>query len=344
MDDKQIAELHRQAYIIDAHSDNFNDVVWRRANGETRVLERHHLPEMKAGDIDAVIMCHAPEPVYMPYAAIPRALQLLGAGLQDLSESPQSFRIVRAGSDFDKAASEGKVAVLLGLEGCEPFEYGIEAMRVFYEAGIRLLIIAWLPANLLAAGASDWASGLGLTLRGEMVVQEADRLGMVIDVSHLAPASLMHVLKTTKRPVMASHTNAAAIFDHPRNLKDEYLKAIAATGGVIGIASVHGLLGGDNPNIDQVVQQIEYMVNLVGAEHVGLGLDLNPYMKFRDAGFAGQIYMNGAPGRFKPVRELSEWAHMLNLTRRLVERGHKPEVIRGILGENFKRFLVNALK
>lgn len=343
MDQQAIAQLHKSAYILDAHSDNFNDVVWRRNAGERQVLERRHLPEMRAGNVSAVIMCHAPEPVYWPYSALPRALQLLGAGLQDLAESPQVFRIVREAADFDRAKEAGQVAVMIGLEGGEPFEYSTDAMRVFYDAGVRTFITAWFPANRLAAGASDFASGLGLTLQGERVMREADRLHMVIDVSHLAPASVMHVLKITNRPVMASHTNAWEVFNHPRNLKDEYLKAIAATGGVIGAISAHGILTKDDPSIDDVVREIEYLMNVVGDEHVGLGLDLNPYMKFRDAGYAGIIYMNGQPDHFKPVRDLYEYRQLPNLTQKLAERGHSETTIRRVLGENFKRFLQDAL-
>ena len=340
MDEGSAAELHGRAYVFDAHSDNFIDVAWYRSAGERQVMERRHLPEARAGGVDAVVIGITAERVYKPYQALPRVLQLLGAGLEDLAESPQFFRIVREGADFARASQAGQIAVVLQLEGGEPVEYSTESLRVFWEVGIRSLIPAWSYSSRLATGAWDYSSGGGLTPLGEQMVREANRLGVVIDVSHLAPTAVSHVLRVTRRPVIASHSNAAALHPHPRNLPDDLIKAIAGTGGVIGIASVDLFLAREGASIEHVVQQIEYLLDLVGDRHVGLGLDMNPW-EYR-------LHEVATSGDHKPLRGgrvegFSEWRDLPALTNRLLQRGHSETTIRNILGENFRRFYAEAL-
>ena len=339
MDNGELAELHASASVFEGHSDDFSDVAWRRAAGEHKVLQRRHLPELRAGGVDAMVANVVVEPVYRPYQAAPRALQMFGAALDDLAECGETFRIVRTGGDFARAAAANQIALVVGLEGGDPVEFSTESLRVFWEIGVRSLILAWNYRNLLAEGAFDFGSGGGLSVMGERIVHEADRLGIVIDVSHLPPAAVRHVLRVTKRPVIASHTNAAALFEHPRNLPDAELRAIGASGGVIGVVCVRALLASGDATIDHVVAQIEYLLNLVGDRHVGIGTDFNAFMRTGEAGTVGEVFTHG----FRPTKGFSEWRHFPDLTRRLVERGHSADTVKGVLGDNFTRFFTRAL-
>lgn len=340
MDERTVAEVHRQANVFDGHTDVFNDVVWRRAAGERQVLERRHLPDLRAGGVDALVAAVYVEPIFKPYQALPRAMQLLGAGLNDLAESPSVFRVVREGADLARATEAGQIAVVLSLEGAEPVEYSADALRVFWEAGVRTLGLSWNQRNLVADGVAEIGSGSGLTQQGERIVREANRLGVVLDVSHLAPAGIAHVLRLSTRPIIASHANAAALHGHPRNLSDDHLRAIAAGGGLIGVVPVAKFLAEKGATIDHVVQHIEYLLELVGERHVGLGLDFTGFMYTPEAGLAQHIFTGGLPD---PVAGCSELGQLPDLTRRLLERGHSPATVRGVLGDNFTRFYAETL-
>jgi len=340
MKEQSAADVHRRAFVFDAHSDDFNHVAWRRSIGERQVLQRYHLPELRAGGVDGLIANIVIEPVFRPYQALPRAVQILGAALEDLTEAPD-FRVVREGRDFARATETGQIAMIIGLEGGEPVEYSVESLRVFWELGIRSIILAWMNRNLLAEGTLDGISGGGLSLMGEQIVREANRLGVVIDVSHLPPTAVMHVLRVSERPVIASHTNAAAVFPNPRNLSDETLLAIAAAGGVIGVQAARPSLSADDASIDDVVRHIEHLVNLVGERHVGLGLDLNQFMRSPESGSVGEVFNKG--GKHRPVRGCSEWRHLPDLTAHLMKRGHNETTVSAILGGNFLRFYEDAL-
>lgn len=340
MDEATVARVHERARVFDGHTDVFNDVVWRRGKGERQVLARRHLPELRAGGVDGFVAAVYVEPIFKPYQALPRALQLLGAGLDDLAESPETFRVVREGADLTRAAEAGQIAVILSLEGAEPVEYSPEALRVFYEAGIRTLGLTWNQRNHLADGVTEIGVGGGLTVQGERVVREANRLGVVIDVSHLAPACIDHTLRLSTRPIIASHANAAALHEHPRNLSDDRLRAVVASGGIVGVVPVAKFLAPSGATMDHVVQQLEYLMELVGERNVGLGLDFTSFMYTEDAGLARHIFTGGAPD---PVDGCSELHHLPELTRRLLARGHSEATVQGVLGDNFTRFYSEVL-
>ena len=217
------ASLHQAAIVVDGHSDVFCDVADRRRVGETGVLNRRHLPAWRAGGVNVVVTALFVEPSHKPDRALRRAMTLLGAALHDLDEIPDAV-LCRTSAEIDAAVAAGRIALVLGMEGAEPLQDNPEALRVFHALGLRVLGLTWNGRNLLAEGVGDPGADGGLTELGRMVVRMANRLGILLDVSHLTARSFWDLLEIASGPVIASHSNARALRDHPRNLDDAQIR------------------------------------------------------------------------------------------------------------------------
>ena len=168
-----------------------------------------------------------------PLNATKFALQALDHWYAEAAETPD-WLIVERAEDFRRAEREGRVAVVLGFEGAMPIDDDLALLRMFHRLGIRSIGLTWNVRNLLADGVSVGGGG-GLTRFGRAAVAEMNRLGIVIDVSHLSDAGIRDTIEASADPIIASHSNARVLCDHPRNLPDDLAKALAARGGVIGL-------------------------------------------------------------------------------------------------------------
>ena len=199
-------------------------------------------------------------------------------------------------------------------------------LRQFYRLGVRNLGLAWNFRNAACDGVSESRTNGGLTQFGVKVVEECNRLGMLIDLSHLSPAGVDDVLNTSLQPVIASHSNARALCDHPRNLTDAQLEAIAMRGGVVGVTFVDAFLNARNPSratLDDVITHLEYMLSRIGPDSVALGSD-----------FDGCTTPSDIPDVTAYPR----------ITTKLLDRGHSPEVVRKVLGGNLLRVFSIGLR
>lgn len=186
---------------------------------------------------------------------------------------PDKIKVCLASGDIDKAVLDGKVAALLSIEGGECLNGELSVLRQLYRLGVRSMLLAWNHRNLLADGAEETHGG-GLSEFGRQVVSEMERLGMLVDVSHLCEASFNDIMSLVTKPVIASHSNARAICDHQRNLRDPQLLAIKNNGGVIGINFyTHFLNNSPKATMDDVIKHIEYICSVVGEDHIGIGTD-----------------------------------------------------------------------
>ncbi len=186
---------------------------------------------------------------------------------------PDKIKVCLASGDIDKAVLEGKVAALLSIEGGECLNGELSVLRQLYRLGVRSMLLAWNHRNLLADGAEE-INGGGLSEFGRQVVSEMERIGMLVDVSHLCEASFNDVMALVSKPVIASHSNARAVCDHPRNLRDPQLLAIKNNGGVIGVNFyTHFLNNSPKATMDDVIKHIEYICSVVGEDHIGIGAD-----------------------------------------------------------------------
>ena len=233
-----------------------------------------------------------------------------------LKEYPEAF-LIRDGDDWGRLRG-GNLGVVLALEGCDALEGRPEPLEVLYALGVRCLSLTWNLRNELADGVGDETSGGGLTRLGRQVVREAARLGMVLDVSHLSTRGFWDAMGMDDGVWVATHSNCRALMDHPRNLTDDQIKAIASRGGVVGINFYPPFLTvAPQATIDDVVRHILHVVELVGPEHVGLGSDFDGI----DAAPVG----------------LEDATRMPQLVQALGEAGLSLEELRLILWENWLR-------
>lgn len=171
-----------------------------------------------------------------------------------------------------------KAATLLAIEEGGAIDGSLEALRCLYELGVRAMTLTWSNRNDIADGINEEATGSALTLFGKQVVAEMNRLGMLVDVSHISTAGFWSVIETSTKPIIATHSNAKSLCPHPRNLNDEQIKALAQNGGLAGITFAGQFLEEDwrNACIESVYKHIDYMLNLIGNDdHIGFGSDFD---------------------------------------------------------------------
>jgi membrane dipeptidase len=321
-DNMDPGRLHRESIVFDAHCDTLQKVL----GGERRLGERSEeghadLPRLREGGITAQIFALFVSPNHFPKGAARQALRLLDVFYQELEENADQLTLAATASDIERAKAEGKVAGILSLEGAEALEGDLGVLRAFYKLGVRNIGLTWNLRNAAADGVDETRSSSGLANFGVQLVQEMNRLGIMIDISHLSPTGVRDVLHVSEAPVIASHSNAYALCPHRRNLTDEQLEGVASKGGVVGVTFVPRFVTEDEnqATLKRVLDQIDYMVKTMGVDHVGLGSDFD--------GFFGP----------EQVRGLEDVTRLPRLTAGLVERGYSEEDVKKILGGNFLR-------
>lgn len=176
--------------------------------------------------------------------------------------------------EIEAALDKGKIASVLSIEGGEALNGKIHNLHYFYGRGVRAMTLTWNHSNEISGGIGDEKGG-GLTDFGKEVVSEMNKLGMLIDVSHISEKGFWDVIEMTEMPIAATHSNAKKLCPHPRNLSDEQICAIIKNGGCIGINLYSDFLGGDSCTIKDVLNHIEHILALGGENNIGLGCDFD---------------------------------------------------------------------
>lgn len=310
--------------IVDAHC----DTLWT-APKEGRSLiersERGHLdfPRLLEGGTCVQFFALFSDPSHGHSGFTLEALAMLERFYQAADNSEGRLRPLLWREDIDKL-DPGRVLGLLSIEGAEPLQGRVDILQFFFRLGVRAMGLTWNHRNELADGQLDSPSRGGLTPRGRAVVSEMERLGMVIDCSHLSDASFWDLLEHTNGPIIASHSNVRAIRNHLRNLTDNQIRALAERGGVIGINFLpHFLVDHGEASIDDVVRHIDYIAELVGSQAIGLGSDFD--------------------GISRTPIGLEHAGKMPALAEALLHRGYSDHDIRNVMGENFLRLLSKTL-
>ncbi|MHB0884530.1 MAG: dipeptidase [Bacillota bacterium] len=327
-------ELHRRALVVDAHADTLLR-IWA---GERTLRERSSkghidLPRLAEGGVDVQFFACFIEAQHKPERGLRRAMQLVDLFHRELAANADRMMPVLRASDLAAAQAAGKVGAVLSIEGGEAIGDDLSALRNLHRLGLRSLGLVWNQRNLIADGVGEARTHGGLTNFGVEVVQECNRLGILVDVSHLNDEGLWDVLATSTKPIVATHSNARAVCPHPRNLSDDLVKALAKNGGVMGMCFAPGFLRAMDikaesieeyrrqvagmTSVDSVVGHIDHLIELVGPDHVGLGSDFDGSGAVPDG--------------------LSDVSCLPALTEALVARGYSDEVIEKILGLNFRR-------
>ena len=281
-----------QSYIVDAHYDLLCDVFRLRRKGERKVIERFYHDDWKSSGFNVLICSLFVSDAYLPEMALKVAMEQIGMLHCEMEESPGLFALCRSAADVEKTVRSGRTALLLSFEGVEPLGKSLVLLRAFYELGVRFVGLTWSRRNYAADGCHfrpirEGAPG-GLTSFGVSLLEEAERLGMIIDVSHLNDAGFADVAKFATKPFIASHSNARSLCGVARNLTDGQIAALSSSGGVIGLNNMinfvfpkDGETGGDG--CEGLLKHARHMIELVGPDHVGFGLDLCEFEKPEDA-------------------------------------------------------------
>ncbi|MGQ9519186.1 MAG: dipeptidase [Candidatus Fervidibacter sp.] len=201
--------------------------------------------------------------------ALAHALHHLERALEWIERCKDKVRLILNRRDLKE---DGRIKILLSLEGASPLMGRVETLRLFFRLGIRCLTLTWNHRNELADGVGLGEAAGGLTEAGKAIVSECERLGIAIDVSHLSERSFWDLTKIAHKPFFASHSNFRSVCDHPRNLTDEQAKAIAERGGVICLTFVPTFVGGD---MSLLVRHYLHGVRLVGEKALALGSDFD---------------------------------------------------------------------
>jgi membrane dipeptidase len=369
--------LHREAIVIDTHNDVTSPMVdegfdlGMRGDDPNAKLKTHtDIARMKSGGLDAEFFAIyvGREFINKKHAegggAARRALDMIDEVHQQVRRHPEAFEMAYTSDDIRRAARSGKIAALMGIEGGHAIEHSLHALRMFYRLGVRYM-------TLTHSNTIEWADSSGdindpsvthhngLTDFGREVVREMNRIGMIVDISHVSDKTFFDAVEVSRAPVIASHSSVRAIANHPRNMTDDMLRALAKNGGVVMVNFYDGFLDPRKaemtiqlrakqeemnkqfPNDPKRVQEeldkwraanspgrtplsvlidhIVHIAKVAGIAHVGLGSD-----------FDG-VPFTGLPEGMEDISKLP------NITIELMKRGYSDADIKKVLGENFLR-------
>ena len=316
--------LHREAFVFDAHADTLTEMSDRGYDLD-RGPEGSHFdfPRCSSGTLDAQVFTCFVSPKCLPDGAADRVRVQLDTMERQLARFPDRVALCTQPGAIRAARASGRLAGVLAIEGGHAIENSLDTLMEFHGRGVRTMTLTWNNSNEWADGCGDGGPHGGLTARGKEIVSAMEELNMVVDVSHAARSTFDDVLGMTRRPVIASHSCARALRDHPRNLEDDQLREIAAQGGVACVNFYPSFLVSEGKaTLADLLDHADRFIEVAGAEHVGLGTDYD-----------------GIPTTPEGLEDVS---CLPRLTAGLLERGHEPETVRGFLGGNLLRIFDEA--
>jgi membrane dipeptidase len=328
------SRIHRESVVVDTHNDLVLSIS-AGGLGERGTFRHRWLAELRKGGVN-VQVCPLYSDPQIPEAHLRQTLRQIAALKREARLNEGDLAICRSGAEIDAAVHDGKIALVIALEGALALGPDESILEIFYELGVRMISLTHMGRTLLADGSGEDEAGSRLPRAGVSVFREMERLGIVFDVSHLGAAGVEHVLELATRPVIASHSAVRALRDHHRNLTDAQLRGIAATGGVIGLNLLACFIDEDNATIDRVVDHYEHLVGVVGIEHIGVGPDFiaDIYDDLYPA--HADLSSEGLDARLN-IEGLHASRDLPNLTAALLRRGFSESDVRLILGENYLR-------
>jgi membrane dipeptidase len=322
-------ELHKRATVVDAHIDTLLDIMVPSARplkyptprdfGDRSTTGHVDLPKLLESGIDLQVFAAYIQPEYKIERALHRVVQLIDRFYQVLGEHQDRLLLFTKVSDVREAEKKSKIAAMLSIEGGEAVEADLRILRVLHRLGVKAMTLTWNERNQIADGAAEGRTRGGLTNFGVELVAEMNRIGMIVDVSHISDAGFFDVIETTNSPIIASHSNCRALCNHRRNLTDEMIKLLAGKGGVMGMNFAPSFVDENKGHVtlDRVLDHVDHVVKTVGVEHVGLGSDFD--------------------GIDSTPKGLENVTRMPYFTEGLLKRGYNEDDILKILGENFLR-------
>lgn len=257
---ERAARIHREAIVIDTHNDVTSaildegfDLGMSGVDPSGKLKTHTDLKRMKAGGLDAQFFAvyvgreYVGKPAAQGGGPARRAMDMIDVVYEQVRKHPDELAMAYTADDIRRISKQGKIAALMGIEGGHAIEDSLRALRMFYRLGIRYMTLTHTNTNDWADAEGDAANPRiakhnGLTDFGRQVVREMNRIGMMVDISHVADKTFFDVIETTRAPVIASHSSSRALAPHTRNVTDEMLKAIAKNGGVVMVNFYDGFI------------------------------------------------------------------------------------------------------
>lgn len=300
---------------------------WESSYASEAMLQRFHASGFSAVSLTVAGDGGGPE----------RAVAYMREARERLSASPETYRLVNTASDLELAQKNGQLAIVFNAQGTNCVGRDIANVETLYELGMRHMLLAYQLRNPVADGCAE-RTDAGLSKFGLRLVAEMNRVGMIVDGTHSGYTSTMQAMEASTLPCMFSHSNADAVFPHYRNLKDDQIRACAAGGGLIGVNGLAEFLHLEPASPAAMVRHMAYIADLVGPEHVGIGLD---YVA-DTARLATWIAANPdawppANGRAYGETTFLQPEQLIELVTALVDHGFSDQETAGILGGNFRR-------
>src|SRR4051812_28083341 len=329
------ARIHKEAIVVDTHIDTTMmlgregwDFMVRHEPKKGEDSNHVDLPRIKEGGLDAAFFS-----IYMPGTitgpeAVKRSLVLIDHVRSLAEQHPNEIVLATTAAEVRAAHKAGRFAALMGMEGGHMIDDNLAVLRDYQRLGVRYLTLSHSVNTNWSDSSGDKPAHNGLTEFGKDVVREMNRLGMMVDISHVSDKTFWDALETSKAPLVASHSSMRAISGHPRNMTDDMVRALGAKGGVVMINYSIGFLsneryeaGQKNPppaemprvSWEKIVDHIDHAVKLVGATHVGLGSD-----------FDGTAVPDG----------MDDVSKLPKITAALLAKGYSEQDVKNILGEN----------
>lgn len=315
-------------FVFDGHSDLLTDITSRRIKGERNIFLSRHNSRLTKGGVSGLIAVVWIDP---PYDSNPpaRMLDIIKNGFADLSPLKNVAFPIRNAQELDKAVNENKMAIVLGMEGLSGLGDDPEGLYFLHELGLRHASLTWNEGNSFATGVRAERADKGITAHGRRAVQIMEELGILVDVSHADEKTFWDVMDTANGPVIASHSNAYSLCRAPRNLKDEQIKAVAGSGGIIGINSWPEFVDEENPSIGKLAEHVDYLVNLAGIDHVSFGFDFTDFL----GGESISSFQTGSAVITPGIKGADEIPNLISL---LSEKGYGSDDLEKICFKNFR--------
>lgn len=269
--------LKRRLYMkfIDLHCDTASRIFYEKLNLNHKKC-KVNIENLKRGENLGQVFAFfiEKESIEDPYDEF---IKLYNSFTQEISKNTGEIEIVRNTAELKDAEKSGKIGAFLSIEEGEVIKGDIQKLRTVYDMGIRIITITWNYQNSLGYPNAGYTyRDKGLTRKGVEVIEECETLGIIPDVSHLSDAGFYDLIRICKKPFIASHSNARAITEHPRNLDDNMIKLLAEKGGVMGINFCSDFLGNESvSSIEEMIYHIKHIKNIGGIDVLALGSDFD---------------------------------------------------------------------
>ena len=330
-------EVHRNAIVYDA--------VCPLAQKETA------LDEWLKGGVNVVA------PTIGGRGDCAESMKAIGVWYERLRRRSQDLMLVTQADDMERAKTEGKLGIIFHFQGTAPIGRDLGLVEIYYRLGVRIMQLTYNVKDFVGDGCEETGNG-GLSDFGKTLIQEMNRVGMLVDLSHTGYRTTMEAMEISEAPCVFSHSNCKAVFRSNRNIQDDQIVAAAAKGGVIGATSFPGIVSSTKPQPtkDQMLAHFDHLAELVGIDHIGFGSDYfnaqDPYATPEEADAIYRGFVDS--GTWKPETyspppyvypECIETPDKLaNLTQMLLEHEYSDAEVQKILGGNFMRIYKEVWK